>query len=112
MRVDLKTAFNINANFEKCKRAKRMILEDMEGSFCDDYKKLVGYANVLKESNPGTDVVLKVSKNTVGKRNFLRMYICFEALKNGFKNVLRPFIGLDGTFLKGKVKGQLLYAIG
>ncbi|KAH0633855.1 hypothetical protein KY284_036641 [Solanum tuberosum] len=59
MRVDLKTTFNINAHFEKCKRAKRMFLEDMEGSFCDDYKKLVGYANALKESNPGTDVVLK-----------------------------------------------------
>ncbi|KAG5590703.1 hypothetical protein H5410_041217 [Solanum commersonii] len=50
MRVDMKTAFNINAHFEKCKRAKRMILEDMEGSFCDDYKKIVGYANALKKS--------------------------------------------------------------
>ncbi|KAG5587334.1 hypothetical protein H5410_047768, partial [Solanum commersonii] len=42
MRVDMKTTFNINAHFEKCRRAKRMILEDMEGNFCDDYKKLVG----------------------------------------------------------------------
>ncbi|WMV15995.1 hypothetical protein MTR67_009380 [Solanum verrucosum] len=58
MRVDM-NAFNINAHFEKCKRTKRMILEDMEGSLCDDYKKIVGYANALKESNPGTDVVLK-----------------------------------------------------
>lgn len=48
MRVDLKSAFNINAHFENCKRAKRMILEKMEGSFCDDYKKLVGYKNALK----------------------------------------------------------------
>ncbi|WMV42347.1 hypothetical protein MTR67_035732 [Solanum verrucosum] len=113
MRVDMKTAFNIKAHFEKCKRAKRMILEDMEGSFCDDYKKLIGYANALKESNPGTDVVLKVSRNPLDeKRKFLRMYICFEAFKNGFKNGLRPFIDLDGTFLKGKAKGQLLCAIG
>ncbi|KAG5571881.1 hypothetical protein H5410_061647 [Solanum commersonii] len=71
MRVDLKTAFNINAHFEKCKRAKRMILEDIEDNFCDDYKKLVGYANALKEP----DVVLK----------------------NGFKNGLRPFIGLEDS---------------
>ncbi|KAG5591721.1 hypothetical protein H5410_042235 [Solanum commersonii] len=47
MRVDLKTAFNINAHFEKCKRAKRTILEDMEGSFCDDYKKLVGVWDLI-----------------------------------------------------------------
>ncbi|XP_019261603.1 PREDICTED: uncharacterized protein LOC109239484 [Nicotiana attenuata] len=30
----------------------------------------------------------------------------------GIKSGLMPFIGLDGTFLKGKVKGQLLVAVG
>ncbi|XP_059302246.1 uncharacterized protein LOC132054218 [Lycium ferocissimum] len=44
------------------------------------------------------------------ERRFSRMYVCFDALKKGFKSGLRPFIGLDGTFLKGKVKGQLLVA--
>ncbi|XP_019264462.1 PREDICTED: uncharacterized protein LOC109242090 [Nicotiana attenuata] len=29
----------------------------------------------------------------------------------GFKSGLRPFIGLDGTFLKGKAKGQLLVVV-
>ncbi|KAK6773492.1 hypothetical protein RDI58_028730 [Solanum bulbocastanum] len=29
------------------------------------------------------------------------MYVCFQALKNGWRASLRPFIGLDGTFLKG-----------
>lgn len=72
MRVDLKTAFNINAHFEKCKRPKRMILENMEGSFCDDYKKLVGYANALRENNMESDVVFKVSRDALsdGKRKF------------------------------------------
>ncbi|KAG5570004.1 hypothetical protein H5410_059770 [Solanum commersonii] len=51
MRVDMKTAFNINAHFEKCKRVKRMILEDMEGSFCDDYKK-IGLIEVVKNILP------------------------------------------------------------
>ncbi|XP_060210408.1 uncharacterized protein LOC132637315 [Lycium barbarum] len=114
MRVDLKTAFNINASFGKAKRAKRMILEDLEGSFIDDYKKLVGCANALKESNrPGSDIILKVSKAALaeGKRRFLRMYICFDALKKGFRAGLRPFIGLDGTFLKGKAKGQILTVV-
>ncbi|XP_060179076.1 uncharacterized protein LOC132609216 isoform X2 [Lycium barbarum] len=113
MRADLKTAFNINASFGKAKRAKRMILEDLEGSFVDDYKKLVGYVNALKESNPGSDIILKVSKVALaeGKRRFLRMYICFDALKKGFRAGLRPFIGLDGTFLKGKAKGQILTVV-
>ncbi|XP_015081263.1 uncharacterized protein LOC107024828 [Solanum pennellii] len=63
MRVDMKTTSNIYAHFEKCKRAKRLVLEEMKGRFCDDYKKLVGYANALKETNEGTDVVLKFSRN-------------------------------------------------
>nr|XP_016463747.1 PREDICTED: uncharacterized protein LOC107786747 [Nicotiana tabacum] len=46
------------------------------------------------------------------KRRFRRMYICFHAMKMGFMSGVRPFIGLDGTSLKGKVKGQLLVAVG
>ncbi|XP_075091660.1 uncharacterized protein LOC142171855 [Nicotiana tabacum] len=40
------------------------------------------------------------------------MYICFNALKKYWKDGLRPLIGLDGTFRKGRYKGQLLVAIG
>lgn len=39
------------------------------------------------------------------------MYLCFNALKEGWKGDLRPLIGLDETFLKGKCKGMLLVAI-
>nr|XP_033510632.1 uncharacterized protein LOC117275465 [Nicotiana tomentosiformis] len=44
------------------------------------------------------------------KKRFLRMYICFQALKTGWKAGLRPLIWLDGIFLKGKCKGILLVA--
>ncbi|KAK6802601.1 hypothetical protein RDI58_000382 [Solanum bulbocastanum] len=30
------------------------------------------------------------------------MYVCFQALKNGWRAGLRLFIGLDGTILKWK----------
>ncbi|XP_019239905.1 PREDICTED: uncharacterized protein LOC109219888 [Nicotiana attenuata] len=111
--ASVKVAFNINVSHSKCKRAKRMILEKIEGSFADEYNKLEAYANELRSSNPGTDVVINISKDALseGKRIFLRMYICFHALKMGFKSGLRPFIGLDGTFLKGKYKGQLLVVV-
>ncbi|XP_019231252.1 PREDICTED: uncharacterized protein LOC109212099 [Nicotiana attenuata] len=113
MKASLKAAFNVNVSESKCKRAKRMILEKLEGSFTDEYNKLLAYANELKLSNPGSDVIINLSKDALeeGKRRFLRMYICFQAIKSGFKSGLRPFIGLDGTFLKGKAKGQLLVKI-
>ncbi|XP_059302757.1 uncharacterized protein LOC132054800 [Lycium ferocissimum] len=40
MRNDLQATFNLNATHGKCTRAKRMILEKLEGSFNDDYNKL------------------------------------------------------------------------
>ena len=35
-----------------------------------------------------------------------------DACKNGFRAACRPIIGLDGCFVKGPHKGQLLAAIG
>ncbi|OIT37334.1 hypothetical protein A4A49_62170, partial [Nicotiana attenuata] len=82
-------------------------------SFLDEYNKLEEYAQELRESNPGSDVVIQIFKNALeeDKRRFLRMYLCFQALMNGFKIGLGPFIGLDGTFLKGKCQGMLLVVV-
>ncbi|XP_024200609.1 uncharacterized protein LOC112203945 [Rosa chinensis] len=42
---------------------------------------------------------------------FKRMYICFGALKQGFKVGCRPLLGLDGCDLKSAYGGQLLSAV-
>ncbi|XP_019265332.1 PREDICTED: uncharacterized protein LOC109242912 [Nicotiana attenuata] len=113
MKLDLKNQFSLNVHNSTLKRAKRMALQQLQGSFLDDYNRLEAYANEIRESNPGSDVVINLSKDAMaeGKRRFLRMYICFNAMKLGFKQGLRSFIGLDGTFLKGHCKGQLLVAV-
>nr|XP_016503785.1 PREDICTED: uncharacterized protein LOC107821841 [Nicotiana tabacum] len=114
MRADLRVAFEFNASHGKCKRAKTLILNKLHGSFKDEYNKLEGYVNELKISNPGSDIIINLLKDALleGKRKFLRMYICFHAMKMGFKEGMRPFIGPDGAFLKGIAKGQLLVAVG
>ncbi|XP_049397436.1 uncharacterized protein LOC125861621 [Solanum stenotomum] len=113
MRKDLKDQFNLNARTSKLKRAKRMAFQKLQGSFLDDFNRIEAYANELRLSNPGSDIVINLSKDALeqSKRKFLRMYICFNALKLGWKEGLRPFIGLDRTFLKGQCKGQLLVAM-
>ncbi|XP_018630786.1 uncharacterized protein [Nicotiana tomentosiformis] len=113
MKVDLEDRFSLNVSDSKLKRVKRMILEKLEGSYLDEYNKLEAYAQELRETNSGIDVVIQISKDAMeeGKRRFLRMYVCFQALKSGFKAGLRPFIGIDGTFLKGKCQGILLVVV-
>ncbi|XP_060202219.1 uncharacterized protein LOC132630678 [Lycium barbarum] len=113
MRADLKATFELNASHGKCKKAKNLILNKLDDSFKDDYNRLEAYGNELRISNPRSDIIFNLSKDALmeGKRRFCRIYICLHALKMGFKEGLRPFIGLDGTFLKGKAKGQLLVIV-
>ncbi|KAK4338145.1 hypothetical protein RND71_042632 [Anisodus tanguticus] len=91
-----------------------MILEELSCSYNDEYNKLESYINELRNNNPRSDVVINLSRDGLEKgiRKFLRMYICFNAMKNGFSSGIRPFIGLDDAFLKGKAKGQLLVVVG
>ena len=43
---------------------------------------------------------------------FLRIYICLDACKKGFKVGCKPFIGLDDYFWKRYYGGHLLAAVG
>ncbi|KAH0748293.1 hypothetical protein KY290_027525 [Solanum tuberosum] len=115
MRKIVDDNFRLNISYSKMKRVKRLVLEKLDGSYVDDFNKFEGYAQELRDSNPGTDVIINICKEALlehGQRKFLRMYICIQALKSGWRAGLRPFIGLDGTFLKGKFKGILLVALG
>lgn len=48
----------------------------------------------------------------LGKNLFQYFYVCFDALKKGWLEGCRNIIGLDGCFLKGSCKGELLVAVG
>ncbi|XP_075074464.1 uncharacterized protein LOC142162060 [Nicotiana tabacum] len=97
MKVDLESEFSLIVNESKLKRVKRLVLDKLDGSYTDDYNKFEAYAEELRKSNPGSDVVINLSKDAMkeGKRRFLRLYVCFQALKEGWKGGLRPLIGLD-----------------
>ena len=55
--------------------------------------------------------VYKAKPIAKDKAQFQRIYISLGALKKGFLEGCRPFIGLDGCFLKGPI-GILLTAVG
>ena len=79
-----------------------------------EFNQLEAYADHVKRTNPGSSCEIDLDKEKLkeGKRVFKRMFICFDALKKGWKEGCRPLIGLDGSFLKGHVKGEVLVAVG
>ncbi|GJV92209.1 5'-nucleotidase domain-containing protein 4 [Tanacetum coccineum] len=73
------------------------------------------YVQELKMCNPNITVKIDVygEENLDSHtRMFRRIYICFGALKDGFRASGRDLLGLDGAFMRGQYSGQLLTAVG
>ncbi|KAK8613266.1 hypothetical protein V6N13_101033 [Hibiscus sabdariffa] len=107
LKQDVFRDYGISVHSSKCTRAKNFALEMLHGNIKDQYKKLYDYLGELRSSNPGTTTVLKLDEGV-----FERLYICMQALKDGFKAGCRPIICLDGCHLKGHCGGHLLAAVG
>lgn len=63
-------------------------------------------------SNENSLVELDCVQNEEGFDVFNRFYVCFDILRKTWKNHCRPLLGVDRCFLKSKLKGQLLVALG
>ena len=83
MKEEVLQQWNVQVSKDKCKRAKRAILEEIEGSYIDEFAKLQAYCNEVRQSDPGTDAWVQLSREELnnGKRVFKRMYMCFNAAK-------------------------------
>ncbi|MBA0735731.1 hypothetical protein Gogos_019547, partial [Gossypium gossypioides] len=82
----VKMKLGININISKARRTKLKVLKEME-------------IDVIEELAPGFP------------RLFQRFYTCFDALRRGFLVGCRPILGLDGCYLKGIVKRELLTTV-
>jgi len=110
IREKVSRKYNIGISRCMAYRAKAIAVENVDGSFLEQYKRLCDYAHGLLRINPGSTVKLKVHENE-GQPIFQRFYVCFKACKDSFMSC-RPIIGLDGCFLKGKYGGELLSTVG
>ncbi|GKV12293.1 hypothetical protein SLEP1_g23460 [Rubroshorea leprosula] len=78
-----------------------------------EYSKLWDYAAELRRRDPATTILIQALRPTTNANLiFMRMYVCFNAMKLGFVAGCRCVIGVDGAFLKGAYKGVLLVAVG
>ena len=72
---------------------------------------LITVTNWREQINWGTTT--KIKTRLIGSQVcFDRIYICFEALKKGFKKGCRPIIVVDGFHLKENQKGHILSVVG
>ncbi|TXG57038.1 hypothetical protein EZV62_018351 [Acer yangbiense] len=66
------------------------------------------YAYTLNQTNPGTAIRIKIQRQLT---TFHRLFLSFQAQKQGFLEGCRPFIGLIRCHLKGPCGGMLLSAV-
>ncbi|GKB55398.1 hypothetical protein Tco_0906151 [Tanacetum coccineum] len=108
----IKKKYLINVSVGQCKRAKQRALFDHEGGLIEHYSRLWDYRKQLLDTNPGSSVHLHVDELDNGKNHFKRIYVCFKAMIEGWSAGCRKVIGLDGCFLKGTCRGELLTTMG
>ena len=78
-----------------------------------EFSRLRDYADECLNQNPSSTVMIKTERTVPTSPPFFqRIYFCFAALKEGFKAGCRKIIGLDGCFLKGSLKGEILSTVG
>ncbi|KAL5551014.1 hypothetical protein UlMin_001190 [Ulmus minor] len=94
-------------------RARAAARTMIEGTIKAQYARLWDYCAEVRRSNPGSTVQIKC-KTVRGDDNphFQRLYICLGGFKASWRTGCRPILGLDGCFIKGHHKGQLLAAVG
>ncbi|KAK9035542.1 hypothetical protein V6N11_077581 [Hibiscus sabdariffa] len=104
---------NVELNKKLCFRARKWALEKIRGSVVHEFHRLWDYVNTLRAADVrGTFDLVVERPNATDIPKFRRIYVCFSALREGFKMYCRPVVGLDGCFLKGSFKGEILSAVG
>ncbi|XP_019178180.1 PREDICTED: uncharacterized protein LOC109173406 [Ipomoea nil] len=94
-------------------RAMKKAKIQIRGNLDDNFKKIWSYRQEIIRTNPMTICEVKLSDNVelCGGNRFLRLYMCWDGYRQGFK-FCRPILGVDGTHLKSGIGGLILTAVG
>ncbi|KAK9009148.1 hypothetical protein V6N11_080617 [Hibiscus sabdariffa] len=103
----------VDLHKRSCLKARKWALEKIRGNVVHEFNRLFDYVFALRSADPNGTFDLMVERHTdVATPKFRRLYVCFSALKEGFKRFCRPIISLDGCYLKGEIKCEILSAVG
>ncbi|CAI9279858.1 unnamed protein product [Lactuca saligna] len=112
LKAKVSKRFNLIASVGECRNARKYAFQQIEGTLIEHYAKTWSYGEELKRTNPRSIVKMEVAVMPDGETYFSKFYVCLKGLKDGWIEGCRAVIGVDGCFLKGICRGQLLAAIG
>lgn len=112
MQEEFKKTLQVDVGEWKCCRVRQKDLRGVEDKMREHYANVRKFGGEILRSNPSNTVKIRTTRQQEGDEpRFQRMYICYAALKNCWKEGCIPVIGLDGCFLKTVRGGQLLSAV-
>nr|KAJ0211487.1 hypothetical protein LSAT_V11C400221130 [Lactuca sativa] len=112
LKAKVSKKFNLIASVGQCRNARKYAFQGIEGTLKEHYAKTWSYGEEIRRTKPGSTVKMDVDVMPDGTTYFSKFYVCFKGLKDGWNEGYRRVIGLDGCFLKGICRGQLLSVIG
>jgi hypothetical protein len=99
-------------------RAKKIALDAVLRDHREQYFRLRDYAQTVVDTKPGSRVIVApvtpapTVENPQPGPHFHGLFFCFNGPREGFLKGCRPFIGLDGCFIKLRTGAQILAATG
>ncbi|XP_044454122.1 uncharacterized protein [Triticum aestivum] len=99
-------------------RAKNLAVEAVLGDHRKQYPRLRDYAQTVMDTNPGSRVIVTTVTPKATEKiphpgpRFHAMFYCINGAREGFLQGCRPFIGIDGCFIKLTTGAQILAATG
>lgn len=114
MVYEIKREYNLEVTDDQCGKAKSKVLRERKASHEMHFSRIWDYQAEIYLRNEGSTFEIEtVPGTTIGsKQRFYRLYVCFKAQRESWKQTCRPIIGLGGAFLKWDIKGHLLAAVG
>ncbi|KAM1464420.1 hypothetical protein ACFX2K_043631 [Malus domestica] len=105
---DFKKNYGIAFSYYNAWYGIELAMMKVHGDDTQSYRQLLWYAEAVLATNPGSHVQLDYNDSSC---RFERLFISYNASIEGFK-FCRPFLCLNGTFIKNKYEVHLLVAIG
>ncbi|XP_028082206.1 uncharacterized protein LOC114283543 [Camellia sinensis] len=103
---DFKLGYGLRVSYRQAWLGVEKAKCEIFGDYLMSFDQLRWYVDVAKSCNPGSYIEFECDDDT---KRFKRLFVSFHGSISGF-DYCRPLLFLDGTFLKGRFRGNLLAA--